>query len=167
MSNELSRVKAEATLLHILQHVTMSAARKKTFSLRASKEGREELARIFRAMAASEEAQARRALYLLHGPIGESGKNIEEIGSHQLPELQDMYRRLQYEAEQSEAASLLHLAEQEGRVGRKNAVLLKKAANKEAAPSYFVCSFCGYVHENEAPENCPVCQAPKRRFCEI
>ncbi len=31
----------------------------------------------------------------------------------------------------------------------------------------FVCSICGYIHqENEAPENCPQCKAPKGKFSE-
>lgn len=31
----------------------------------------------------------------------------------------------------------------------------------------YVCSVCGYVHVgNEAPENCPVCKAPKSKFNE-
>ena len=29
----------------------------------------------------------------------------------------------------------------------------------------FVCSVCGYVYEgNEAPEQCPICKAPKEKF---
>lgn len=32
----------------------------------------------------------------------------------------------------------------------------------------FVCSICGYVHEgNEAPNECPVCKAPKAKFNEM
>ena len=31
----------------------------------------------------------------------------------------------------------------------------------------FVCSVCGYVYEGEAaPEQCPVCKAPKEKFVE-
>lgn len=31
----------------------------------------------------------------------------------------------------------------------------------------FVCSVCGYVHEGDsAPENCPICKAPKEKFVE-
>jgi hypothetical protein len=34
--------------------------------------------------------------------------------------------------------------------------------------SRFVCSVCGYVHEDSsAPENCPVCMAPSSGFSEI
>ena len=31
----------------------------------------------------------------------------------------------------------------------------------------FVCTVCGYTAENEAPEKCPVCQAPKTAFKEL
>lgn len=167
MANELSRLKAEGALRQILQQVTVNAARKKTFSRRAIRDDQEELARLFMAMAVSDEAQARRVLYMLRGPVGETGKNIEEIYSDQLPKLQEMYKTLLQEAEQAEVRPLVHLAGQEERVGRKNAILLDKALANEAASAYFVCSFCGYVHENHAPEKCPVCQAPKRRFREI
>ena len=30
----------------------------------------------------------------------------------------------------------------------------------------FVCSVCGYIEFNEAPEKCPVCMAPKKAFAE-
>lgn len=32
----------------------------------------------------------------------------------------------------------------------------------------YVCKVCGYVHEGpEAPEQCPVCKAPKAKFEEM
>ncbi len=32
----------------------------------------------------------------------------------------------------------------------------------------FVCSVCGYVYEGaEAPEQCPICKAPKEKFSEV
>jgi len=30
--------------------------------------------------------------------------------------------------------------------------------------AYYVCQICGYVSEDEAPENCPVCGAVKAKF---
>ncbi len=29
------------------------------------------------------------------------------------------------------------------------------------------CSVCGYVHEGDAPDHCPKCQAPKEKFVEL
>ena len=32
----------------------------------------------------------------------------------------------------------------------------------------FICTVCGYVHEGtEAPEKCPLCNAPKSKFKEL
>ena len=32
---------------------------------------------------------------------------------------------------------------------------------------YYVCSVCGYTHENEAPETCPVCGAKSNAFSRV
>ncbi len=31
----------------------------------------------------------------------------------------------------------------------------------------FVCTVCGYVHEGEAPDQCPICKASKEKFKEV
>jgi rubrerythrin len=31
-------------------------------------------------------------------------------------------------------------------------------------PDYYVCPFCGYTHEGVAPDKCPVCGTPAKRF---
>ena len=32
----------------------------------------------------------------------------------------------------------------------------------------FICTVCGYIHEgDEAPEQCPLCKAPKSKFEEV
>lgn len=31
----------------------------------------------------------------------------------------------------------------------------------------FVCTICGYVAEGEAPDNCPICKAPREKFKEM
>jgi rubrerythrin len=33
--------------------------------------------------------------------------------------------------------------------------------------NYFVCQVCGYVSEDEAPDNCPVCGAVKGKFKQV
>ena len=33
--------------------------------------------------------------------------------------------------------------------------------------SKFVCTVCGYIAENAAPEFCPICKAPKEKFAEM
>jgi len=142
------------------------AARKNIFALRAEKEKRSDMALFFHALAESEEAQARRLLYLLRGLVGKTEENVAEVMEEELPLLQRRYCNLaEQTARQEGMVSVRHLADQEQKVGKKNSFLLKKTwqGNGQAAV-YHVCSFCGYVHENEAPETCPVCQAPRKRF---
>ncbi len=48
-----------------------------------------------------------------------------------------------------------------------HAELYKKAMNDmltDRETEYYVCQVCGYVSENEAPDNCPVCRAVKGKF---
>lgn len=48
-----------------------------------------------------------------------------------------------------------------------HAELYKKAMNDmlaERQTDYWVCQVCGHVHENETPDNCPVCGAVKGKF---
>ena len=46
---------------------------------------------------------------------------------------------------------------------------LQSIENNENIPStdYYVCNVCGHTAENEAPEKCPVCGAPRNQYNEI
>jgi len=51
-----------------------------------------------------------------------------------------------------------------------HATLYKRALRHmvtETAPVYHVCQVCGYIAEREAPERCPVCNAPREQFRQI
>ena len=158
----------EEILGRMYQRLSTGAARKRIFALRAVKEKRPDLALLFNAMAESDEAQSRRLLFLLRGLIGKTEENVTEIMEKELPLLQSLYRQLEEEGGRQGMVSVRHLAGQEAKVGKKNSFLLRKTAGgKSGAAAYHVCSFCGYVHENEAPEACPVCQAPQKRFRKI
>jgi rubrerythrin len=34
----------------------------------------------------------------------------------------------------------------------------------DSQSQYYVCQVCGYISEDEAPENCPVCGADRGNF---
>ena len=152
----------------IFQLISTAAARKRIFALRAEKEERSDLAILLRAMAASEQAQAQRILFLLRGIVGTTAENVAEILEIELPRVQKLFRLLDGEGARLGMVSLRHLAAQETKVGKKSAALLqKRLVDQGRAATYHVCSFCGYLHEDEAPEVCPVCQAPRKRFRRI
>jgi desulfoferrodoxin-like iron-binding protein len=41
-----------------------------------------------------------------------------------------------------------------------------KSEMKMAMPDIYVCGVCGHVEFGAAPENCPICHAPKEKFTE-
>ena len=41
-----------------------------------------------------------------------------------------------------------------------------KSETKMAMPDIYVCGVCGHVEFGAAPENCPICHAPKEKFTE-
>jgi len=52
-------------------------------------------------------------------------------------------------------------------VESRHAELYKKAMNdmlSDRKTAYYVCQVCGYVSEDEAPDNCPICGAVKVKF---
>ena len=44
--------------------------------------------------------------------------------------------------------------------------LVESGKDLEEGPMY-VCSVCGYTHEGEPPDPCPVCKSPKQVFNKI
>jgi len=49
----------------------------------------------------------------------------------------------------------------------KKALTLVNEGKDYDADKIFICSVCGYTVEDEAPEKCPVCGAPKSAFLEF
>jgi rubrerythrin len=37
----------------------------------------------------------------------------------------------------------------------------------DITPIYYVCEVCGYVAEEEAPDRCPICNAPRKQFKQV
>jgi len=60
------------------------------------------------------------------------------------------------------AQRVFHLANE---AEKSHAALYTKAlADLSADNDYYFCQVCGYIHENKAPERCPVCGAPSEKF---
>ncbi len=145
-----------------------NSARKKLYALRAEQDGNTQQAKLFRAMAASEDAQATRFLLQLRGQIGSNSQNIATIFSQELPELVEHYTQAARIAANTKDVAMESAFTQSAKVARIHQSLMKKLANNPIKNnSYQVCSFCGFIMEDHAPEQCPICTAPAKRFKEI
>lgn len=137
------------------------------FAKQADKEGYQQVAKLFRAAAEAETVHAHTHLKAMDG-IKSTVENLKEAISGETHEFKSMY------------PAMIEAAKEEGRkaaeksfvfanqVEEVHAGLYQKALDNLDKPSdvecYYVCSVCGYTHENSAPETCPVCGAKQKAF---
>ena len=147
-----------------------ASVRNDAFARKADAEGYAGMARLFRAVSEAESVHARRYLMLMRGKVGSTEENLKAAFESEIKANVDEYPNLIKEAtDEGEEAALKafsHARDVEGR----HAELYKKAMNdmlSERETIYYVCQVCGYVAEDEAPENCPVCGAVKGKFKKI
>lgn len=144
-------------------------AKYQIFARKAEKEGRSNLARLFRAVAHAELVHAKNHLKAL-GEVGESADNLGKAISGESFEIDEMYpayeaiARLQDEKTALRAIKWAVEAERQHKELFESAKAeIDKGADSESAP-IFVCDECGYTVEGAPPDKCPLCGKPKERF---
>jgi len=141
------------------------------FADRAEREGLANVARLFRAASYSEQIHATNHLKALG--LGKTPENLQVALSGETFEITTMYPEYMQTAEEDDekrALSSMHAANEAEKV---HAALYARAKETVAAGAdiavvaIFVCPVCGYTMEGEAPERCPVCNAPSSKFLEF
>ena len=139
------------------------------FAEKAEEEGHKHIACLFRAAADAETAHALNHLRVMQG-IKSTKENLLTAIDGENHEFTEMYPAFikQAEAEgEKKAADSFDLANKVERIHHRlyQAALgmLDKGEAMELKP-FYVCQYCGNTVEEEAPEKCPVCGAPKRMF---
>lgn len=136
------------------------------FADRAKRRGKDKLASLFRALAASEYYHARNFYSVLDrpAPFAESVETFvpgEEFESQYWYPLIAKYAREHQSPLAEQAYTGAMAAEKE------HTDLLKKATDMDGFDegAIYVCPICGYVMTGEtAPERCPVCGGPGRQY---
>ncbi len=147
--------------------VSRAATRKKLYSLKAAQSGQQQLARLFKAISISEEAQAKRLLIQLRGQTGSNSENSHAAFAEEIPALIKGYTEAAEIARKAEENAMNSVFSQCANVQRKHLSLQKKLeADDRLETSYHICGFCGFIMAGKAPENCPICTAPASRFVE-
>lgn len=136
------------------------------FARKADEEGYSPVARLFRAAAEAETVHALNHLREL-GEIKTTRENLEAALNGESYEFQSMYPKMIEEAEtegNERAKNSFHLANE---VEKVHAGLYKKALEnlgRNEEVDYYVCQVCGNTVENEPPDKCPICGAPREMF---
>jgi rubrerythrin len=159
--------KTEKNLAYAFAAESKASVRNATFAKKAEMEGYPQIARLFRAISEAESVHARRYLLLMRGKIGPTEENLETAFQNEIKANVEEYPKLIRDASAEGKEGVLKAFSQSRDVESGHAELYKKAMNDmltDRDTKYYVCQVCGYVSENEAPDNCPVCGAVKGKF---
>lgn len=135
----------------------------------AEREGKPNIARLFRAIAYAERVHATNHLRELPG-INGTPENLGEAIAGEAFEVEEMYPAYLTVAElQGEAGAkrAIHYALEAEKIHARMYVKAQEAAEKGQdveLGTVYICPVCGYTVEGEAPEYCPVCGAPREKF---
>jgi len=138
------------------------------FAHKADEEGYEQVAKLFRAVAAAEGVHTERHLRLMGEAVVKSTEENLQFSFESETTVNEVYypRFIQEaEAEEERAATLIFTQARDVEEG--HAALYKRALNamlRDESHDYHVCEVCGYVAEREAPDLCPVCNARREKF---
>ena len=139
------------------------------FAERADANGNKQVARLFRAAAEAETVHARNHLRVL-GEIKTDIENLKAAIGGENYEFTEMYPGFIEQAKKennASAAGSFDLANKVEQVHHKlfqSALKDLESGKSPRETTYYVCQVCGNTVEGEAPERCPICGAPRRKF---
>lgn len=136
---------------------------------KADQEGHPQIARLFRAVAEAETVHARNHFKTL-GELKSTDENLQAAIDGEHHEFTKMYPGFIEEAKAEGNKRAEVTFDYANKVEKVHHTLYEKArqsltdGEKLADQPYQVCQVCGYTVAGDAPEKCPVCQAPQSRF---
>jgi rubrerythrin len=140
------------------------------FAAAADREGYAQAAKMFRAAAEAETVHALNHLKALKA-VKSTAENLQEAVSGETHEFTKMYPAMIADAKSEGNQEALKTFQWANAVEEVHARLYKGLLDNlgkgaETYP-YYVCPVCGYTHEKEAPETCPVCGTRGKLFKRI
>ena len=142
------------------------------FAKKADAEGLPQIARLFRAAADAETVHAHAHLNVMKG-VASTKENLHAAIDGEGHEFKEMYPKFVAEAEsEGDQGAVLSfrnaLAVEKIHHGLySNALAVADAGNDLPESTIFVCQVCGNTVLREAPDTCPVCGAPRKKFKEL
>jgi len=139
------------------------------FADKAEKEGKPNVARLFKAIAYAERVHATNHLKVLSG-IGSTEENLETAISGEHFEVTEMYPEYNMEAKEQgekEAEKSTHYALEAEKIHENMYETAKETVaggSDIALKDVSVCPICGYTVEGDMPDFCPVCAAKNSVF---
>ena len=161
--------KTEKNLQEAFAGESQANRRYLAFAGQAEKEGKTQVAKLFRAAAAAETVHAHSHLRALKA-VKNTSENLKEAISGETHEFKSMYPRMIEEAKEEGHKIATRSFTYANAVEEVHAGLYQKALDHFddlEEVDYYVCSVCGYTCEKAPPEKCPVCGATPKAFNKI
>lgn len=160
--------KTEKNLMDAFAGESQANRKYLAFAREADEEGMPQVAKLFRAAAASETVHA-----LAHlknaGKVGKTVDNLKDALGGETHEYTKMYPEMIKDADEEKQTAIAKYFGFVSKVEEIHAGLYKKALENPAglpAVDYYVCKVCGYTHEGPC-EKCPVCGAGAAAFFKV
>ena len=142
------------------------------FAAKPEAEGRPQIAKLFRAVAAAETVHAHAHLRVMKG-VGDTKQNLQAAIDGERYEFEEMYPKFVQEAETEGQKGAVFsfrnaMAVEQMHYGLYTEALEALSGGKDLeAAAIYVCDVCGHTAIGEAPDKCPVCGAVKSKFKEV
>jgi len=139
------------------------------FAQKAEKEGKENIAKLFRTVAEAETIHALKH-FETAGQVGSTLDNLKGAIAGETHEFTEMYPGFIEEAKQEDhkaAGRTFNLANEAEKVHGelfKKALAALESGQDLQVGTFYLCPVCGYVEFDNAPEKCPICGAPSKSF---
>ena len=158
----------EEQALNLYAKLIKEATRMEVYAMRADKDQRPELARMYKALTFSHKAQARRVLLQIRGFIGHSDENLSLVIDEELPAFIKAYAKCHHQAVEINNKAIAIGCNHASRITQMNLQLAKRAQELRQLPdTFFICDFCGFIASANLPDTCPICTAASRRFKKV
>lgn len=138
----------------------------------AEKEGKRDIARLFRAIAYAEQVHATNHFKAL-GDLKSTSDNLQTCWNGENYEIEEMYPAFNAIAsmqDEKDAMRTIYFALSAEKIHRELYANTKQKVDEGEDVKFekiSICPVCGYTVVGEAPEKCPVCGAPKSSFHEF
>lgn len=140
------------------------------FARKATQEGFDQIALLFRAVAEAEKIHAEEFLKYLEGVMGSTEENLKKAFENEIRAKSEYYPDFIKEAFALKREDVAWSFIRSRDVEERHAKLYKDALTAlvmEQDLQYYVCPVCGYVFVEELPDTCPVCGEKKANFKSI
>lgn len=147
---------------------SQAMVRYRIFAEIARSKGLEGIARVFEAASFSEFVHAKNHLKIIE-ELNDVKKNLETAYAGESYEINEMYPKFYDEAQKEGNKMAMTSIRWALETEKVHADIFKRLleSGEDFTGKIYICPVCGYAMEGDAPDKCPLCNAPKEKFVEF